>query len=71
MDDFLASLNAAHTSLAYGTPLKHFRTYLAGLGVHADRAPVATLTVDHAIEFVPWLRHDCFPDPDQPARSTL
>jgi len=71
MDDFLSNLNAEHTSLAYGTPLGHFRTYLEELGVHADRDPVSRLTVDHAIDFVPWLRHDCFPDPDQPAKSTL
>ena len=68
---FLRDLNSAHTSQAYGTPLKHFCQFLSGRGVHCDRALVTALTVDHAIDFVPWLRHDCFPDPDRPAKATL
>lgn len=68
---FLRDLNSDHTSQAYGTPLKHFCQFLSGQGVNCDRDVVAALTVDHAIDFVPWLRHDCFPDPDQPAKATL
>jgi site-specific recombinase XerD len=71
MDDFLSSLNAEYTRKTYATPLNHFVTYLQGKGVHADRDSVSTLTVDHAIEFVPWLRYEYFPDPDQPAKATL
>ena len=68
---FLRDLDSPHTSQAYGTPLKHFGTYLVSQEIHADRDPVSALTVDHAIGFAPWLRHDCFPDPDQPAKATL
>jgi len=68
---FLRDLNSEHTSQAYATPLKHFDTYLQGQGIHADRDPVTVLTVDHAIDFVPWLRHDHFPAPDRPAKATL
>jgi site-specific recombinase XerD len=68
---FLRDLNSPYTSQAYATPLKHFCTYLAGQGIHCERDPVTALTVDHAIGFVPWLRHDCFPDPDRPAKATL
>jgi site-specific recombinase XerD len=71
MDAFLRDLNSMHTSQAYATPLKHYCQFLSGQGVHCDQAAVTTLTVDHAIEFVPWLRHDCFPDPSQPAKATL
>jgi len=71
MEDFLISLNSAHTQQAYATPLKHLSTFLAGRGIRIDRVPAEVLTVDHAIDFVPWLRHDCFPDPDQPAKATL
>ena len=71
MEDFLLSLNTAHTQQAYATPLKHFSAFLAGQGVDVARAPAAVLTVDQAIDFVPWLRHECFPEPDQPARATL
>jgi len=68
---FLQSLNAAHTVQAYATPLRHFRDYLAGQGVDVARAPAMTLTVDQAIDFVPWLRHVHFPEPDRPAKATL
>ena len=68
---FLRDLNSPHTSQAYGTPLKHYCAYLAGQGIHHKSDPVTMLTVDHAIGFVPWLRHDCFPDPDLPAKATL
>jgi site-specific recombinase XerD len=71
MRAFLRDLNSDHTSQAYGTPLKHFCQYLEGQGVHCDRDAVTALTVDHAIGFVPWLRHDHFPDPDRPAKATL
>jgi len=71
MQDFLASLNAHYTQQTYATPLKHFSTYLAGRGVHIERDPVEVLTVDHAVEFVPWLRYECFDDPGQPAKATL
>ena len=71
MDAFLRDLNSPYTSQAYATPLNHYREFLSGQGIHSDRDPVTTLTVDHAIEFVPWLRHDCFPDPDRPAKATL
>jgi site-specific recombinase XerD len=71
MTDFLDSLNAQHTRRTYATPIKHFSTYLAGQGIDVERAPTGALTVDHAIGFVPWLRHDCFPDPDLPAKATL
>jgi site-specific recombinase XerD len=71
MRDFLLSLNAEHTQQTYATPLKHFSTYLAGQGVHVERDPATALAVDHAIDFVPWLRHECFPEPDQPAKATL
>jgi site-specific recombinase XerD len=71
MHDFLLNLNAEHTQQTYATPLKHFSTYLAGQGVHVERDPATALTVDHAIDFVPWLRHECFPEPDQPAKATL
>jgi integrase/recombinase XerC len=68
---FLRDLNSEHTSQAYATPLHHFCAYLVGHEIHCDRAPVTVLTVDHAIGFVPWLRHDCFPEPDRPAKATL
>jgi site-specific recombinase XerD len=68
---FLRDLNSRHTSQAYATPLRHFCVYLSGQGMACDRSLVTELTVDHAIEFVPWLRHDCFPDPDRPAKATL
>ncbi|MFL7811092.1 MAG: tyrosine-type recombinase/integrase [Anaerolineae bacterium] len=72
IDAFLRDQNSPHTALAYATPLKHFCTYLAEEeSIHALTDPVSALTVDHAIEFVPWLRHDCFSDPDQPAKATL
>jgi site-specific recombinase XerD len=71
MDEFLISLNADYTQKTYATPLKHFGTFLAGVGVHVDRDSVGVLAVDHAIDFVPWLRYECFPDPDQPAKATL
>jgi len=68
---FLRDLNSPHTSQAYATPLRHFCVYLSGQGMACDSSIVTELTVDHAIEFVPWLRHDCFPDPDRPAKATL
>ena len=68
---FLDSLNAEYTQKTYATPLRHFATFLQGREVHVDRDPVDVLTVDHAIEFVPWLRYEHFPDPDQPAKATL
>jgi site-specific recombinase XerD len=71
MDDFLASLNALYTQQTYATPLRHFAAFLTTVGVHVDRDPVAALTVDHAIDFVSWLRHEHFADPDQPAKATL
>jgi site-specific recombinase XerD len=71
MQDFLASLNARYTQQTYATPLKHFGTYLAGRGVSIERDPVEALTVNHAVEFVPWLRYECFDDPGQPAKATL
>ncbi len=71
MARFFQSLNAEHTLQSYKTPLKHFGAFLSGQGVHIDRAPASALTVDHAIDFVPWLRHEHFTDPDQPARATL
>lgn len=71
IEQFLLSLNAGHTQQSYHTPLKHLAAFLAGRGIHSDRAPVDALTVDLAIDFVPWLRHECFPDPDQPAKATL
>jgi site-specific recombinase XerD len=71
IDNFLRSLNAAHTVQSYATPLRHFCEYLAGQGVDVERTPDAALTVDHAIDFVPWLRHEHFPEPDQPAKATL
>jgi site-specific recombinase XerD len=72
IDAFLRDQNSPHTMQAYATPLKHFCAYLAEEeSVHCLTDTVGALTVDHAIEFVPWLRHDRFPDPDQPARATL
>jgi site-specific recombinase XerD len=71
MDDFLASLNSMYTQHAYATPLRHFGVFLVKQGVHVDRDPATTLTVDHAIDFVPWLRYEHFPEPDQPAKATL
>ena len=71
MQDFLASLNAHYTQQTYATPLKHFGTYLAGRGIQVERDLVEALTVDHAVEFVPWLRYECFDDPGQPAKATL
>jgi site-specific recombinase XerD len=68
---YLKSLNTAHTQQTYTTPLNHFFTFLKEQGIHANRAPSTTLTVDHAIDFVSWLRHECFPDPEQPAKATL
>ncbi len=58
IQDFLASLNARYTQQTYATPLKHFGTYLAGQGIQTERDTVEALTVDHAIEFVPWLRYE-------------
>ncbi|MFX1355494.1 MAG: tyrosine-type recombinase/integrase [Promethearchaeota archaeon] len=69
--DFLRNLTAAHTVQAYATPLRHFRSYLVERGVDVKRDPPTALTVDHAIDFVPWLRHVCFPEPDRPAKATL
>jgi site-specific recombinase XerD len=71
MESFLASLNTEHTRQTYTTPLQHFAAYLAGQGIHVERDTVSALTVDHAIDFVPWLRNDYFSDPDQPAKATL
>ena len=71
IEDFLRSLNTEHTEQSYRTPLNHFGAFLTEQGLHIDRASAASLTVDHAIDFVPWLRHDCFTEPDQPARATL
>jgi site-specific recombinase XerD len=71
IDRFLASLNVEHTRQSYATPLKHFCAFLAERGVQVDRDPVASLSVDHAIDFVPWLRYEHFPEPDQPAKATL
>jgi site-specific recombinase XerD len=71
IDDFVASLNAAYTRQTYATPLKHFCDFLADRGVQAERAPVQWLSVDHAIDFIPWLRYEHFPEPDQPAKATL
>ena len=71
MEGFLSNLNAWHTQQSYATPLNHFDAYLAGQGIDVDSALTSALTVDHAIEFVPWLRHELFPDPDQPAKATL
>ena len=71
IDRFLDSLNSEHTRRSYATPLKHFATYLSGQGVDVDRIPATALTVDHAIDFVPWLRHEHFPEPDRPAKATL
>lgn len=68
---FLDGLNAEHTRQSYQTPLKHFCTFLAARGIHSDRALADVLTVDLAVEFVPWLRHECFSEPDRPAKSTL
>ena len=53
MDALLASLNSAHTQQSYATPLKHFGVFLAGRGMQVDQARTTSLTVDHAIEFVP------------------
>jgi site-specific recombinase XerD len=71
MRDFLGSLNAAYTARTYGTALNHFSAFLSGRGMDVERAPVTALTVDQAIEFIAWLRHECFPDPEQPAKATL
>jgi site-specific recombinase XerD len=71
MGNFLASLNSIHTQQAYATPLRHFGDFLVNQGVRTDRDPATTLTVDHAIDFVPWLRYEHFPEPDQPAKATL
>jgi site-specific recombinase XerD len=71
MDSFLATLNSAHTLQSYATPLKHYSAYLAGRGIHVDRAPSTALTVDHAIGFVPWLRHEHFGKESPPAKATL
>lgn len=68
---FLRDLNSPHTSQAYATPLKHFGVYLGERGIHIDRDPMTVLTVDHAIEFVPWLRHDHFTADEQPAKATM
>lgn len=68
---YLLNLNTEHTQLSYTTPLKHFFTFLESQGIHIDRTSASSLTVDHAIDFVPWLRHECFPDPEQPAKATL
>lgn len=71
VEHFLDNLNAEHTRLSYQTPLKHFCSFLATRGIRSDRATAEALTVDLAIEFVPWLRHECFPEPDRPAKATL
>lgn len=52
---FLASLNAEHSRKSYGTPLGHFRTFLEEQGIEAE-ASADLLTVDHAVDFIPWLR---------------
>ncbi len=67
----LRDLNSPHTMQAYGTPLKHFCAYLADQGVHYERDQASALTVEHAIQFVPWLRHDWFSDEGRPAKATL
>jgi site-specific recombinase XerD len=71
IDGYLASLNAAYTRQTYSTPLKHFAVFLVEQGIHVEKAPVTALNVDHAIDFVSWLRHTHFPDPEQPAKATL
>lgn len=71
MESFLSNLNTEHTRQSYLTPLKHFGVFLTGLGIHPDRTSVVGLTVDHAIDFVPWLRLECFSEEIQPAKATL
>jgi site-specific recombinase XerD len=71
LDEFLASLHSAHTRQSYATPLKLFCAFLAGQGVDADRTSVQALTVDHALEFVPWLRYEHFSEAEPPAKATL
>jgi site-specific recombinase XerD len=64
-------LHAAHTQQSYATPLKLFCTFLAGQGVDVDRAVVKALNVDHALEFIPWLRYEHFSKAEPPAKATL
>jgi site-specific recombinase XerD len=71
VERFLQSLNAAHTVQTYTTPMNHFRDYLAEQGIQFDRDQVEVLGIDHAIDFVPWLRHVRFPEADRPAKATL
>lgn len=71
MDGFLRDLNSPYTTQAYATPLKHYCAYLQEQGIRCEQDRVAELTVDHAIGFVSWLRHDRFPDPARPAKATL
>ncbi len=71
MESFLSNLNTEHTQQSYHTPLKHFGVFLTGQSIHPDRTSVAALTVDHAIDFVSWLRHECFSEDVQPAKATL
>lgn len=71
IDDFLASLNAEYTRQSYATPLKHFVAFLAEQAIKVESAPVGALSVDHALDFVAWLRYEHFVDPDQPAKATL
>jgi len=71
IESFLASLNAEYTRQTYATPLNLFCAFLAEQGVRVESTPVTGLSVDHAIDFVAWLRYEHFPSPDQPAKATL
>jgi site-specific recombinase XerD len=71
IEAYLRDLNSPHTMQAYGTPLKHFCAYLAEQDIHCERDRVTVLTVDHAIQFAPWLRHDRFADEGRPSKATL
>jgi site-specific recombinase XerD len=63
---YLASLNSEHTQRSYGTALKHLRAFLLEQGTRAQESTDA-LSVNHAIDFVAWLRRR---EP-APAKATL
>ncbi len=71
IDSFLNNLNTEHTMLSYRTPLKHLSVFLEKQGLYPDRDTVERVRVDHAIDFVPWLRHECFGEGEQPSKATL
>jgi site-specific recombinase XerD len=64
IDGFLAS-HTESTAQSYRTGLNHFASFLAHSGLLAHQESAGALTVDHAVNFIDWLRETV-----DPARAT-